>query len=119
VPRAGLEFNHPLLCRVVAAHEGSLPKSWGLVDVSAPNVVVSSLKPAKDGGIALRVYESAGRPAAGTAVKLNADVSEANEADLLETVQGRSPVADGAVRVDLGPFQIKTLILRTKSSGAH
>ena len=27
--RDGWEFNHPLVCRTVLPHEGSLPKSWG------------------------------------------------------------------------------------------
>ncbi|APW59384.1 alpha-mannosidase [Paludisphaera borealis] len=119
VPRAGLEFNHPLLCRVVGSHEGGLPKTWGFVEVSAPNVVVSSLKPARGGGIALRIYETAGRPAPATTIKVHANVAAASEADLLENVQGRSPIADGAVRVDLVPFQIKTIVLQAKSLEVH
>jgi alpha-mannosidase len=119
VPRAGMEFNHPLLTRVVAAHEGTLPKTWGLVDVSSSNVVVSSLKPTADGGIALRIYEAAGLPAAGTTIQVHANLTEAREADLLEFPGAPAPVVDGAVRVDLTPFQIKTLVLRPKPSGAR
>ena len=43
--RDGLEFNHPLLCRAVLPHAGTLPARWGLLEVSNPNVVVSALKP--------------------------------------------------------------------------
>ena len=50
--RDGWEFNHPLVCRKVSPHQGPLPKSWGLVEVSSPNVVVSSLKPSREGDVA-------------------------------------------------------------------
>ena len=43
--RDGLEFNHPLICRKVLPHAGPLPNRWGLLEISDPNVVVSSLKP--------------------------------------------------------------------------
>ena len=48
----------PLLCRNVLPHTGSLPKRWGLVDVSNPNVVLSSLKPSRDGDVALQGLRS-------------------------------------------------------------
>ena len=70
--RDGLEFNHPLICRNVLPHAGTLPKRWGLLEVSNPNVVVSSLKPSREGDVALRVYEASGRPAPGVTIKLNA-----------------------------------------------
>lgn len=115
VARAGLEFNHPLVARIVAPHAGDLPPSRALVEVSAPNVVASSLKPARDGRIALRLYESAGRPAS-TTVKLSADLAEASEADLLETEGKALDLADGAFRVELTPYQIKTIVLRAGPS---
>ncbi|MDG3006373.1 alpha-mannosidase [Paludisphaera mucosa] len=114
VPKAGLEFNHPLIARTVGSHEGSLPTSRAFVDVSAPNVVVSSLKPARGGGVALRLYETSGRPAPATVVKLPADIVAAGEADLLENVPALAAVAAGSVSVDLAPFQIKTLVLQRK-----
>ncbi len=60
----------PCVCRPVLPHEGPLPKSWGLVEVSSPDVVVSSVKPTRDGEVALRVYEAAGRAAPGVSIKL-------------------------------------------------
>ena len=82
--RDGLELNHPLICQNVSLHPGALPKRWGLLDVSDPNVVVSSLKPTRDGDMALRIYEASGRPAAGVAIKLRARVLAAHEANLME-----------------------------------
>ena len=80
--RDGWEFNHPLLCRTVLPHEGSLPKSWGLLEVSSPDVVVSSLKPSRDGDVALRVYEASGRAADGRDVKLRAKILAARRGQL-------------------------------------
>ena len=34
--RDGLEFNHPLICRKVLPHAGTLPDRWGLLEVSNP-----------------------------------------------------------------------------------
>ena len=82
--REGLEFNHPLLCRQVAPHPGPLPKRWGLLDVSAPNVVVSSLKPGKEGTGLLRVYEAAGKSTAAVSIQLHAELLSANETNLME-----------------------------------
>ena len=58
--RDGLEFNHPLICRKVLPHPGPLPARWGLLEISNPGVVVSALKPARDGDAVLRIYEAAG-----------------------------------------------------------
>ncbi len=110
--RDGLEFNHPLICRNVLAHAGSLPNRWGLLEVSDPNVVVSSLKPTRDGELALRVYEAAGQPAPGVMIKLRANVLSAREANLLEDVGAELKTEGNTVRLDLTPFEIRTIRLR-------
>jgi len=110
--RDGLELNHPLVCQTALPHPGSLPKRWGLVEVSSPDVVVSSLKPSRGDGVALRVYEAAGRPASGVTIKLNTKVLSARAANLLED-PGEKIKSDGnAVQIDLHPFEIKTILLR-------
>jgi alpha-mannosidase len=110
--RDGLEFNHPLLCRKVLPHAGSLPARWGLLEVSSPNVVVSALKPGRRGATVLRVYEAAGRPAPGVKISFKAKVAEARSANLLEDPEGTLKVEDDAVAFDLRPYQIRTLWLR-------
>jgi len=110
--RDGLELNAPLLCRKVLTHPGSLPARWGLLDVSNPSLVVSSLKPTRDGDVALRVYEATGRPAAGVTVKLRAKLLSAREANLLEDAGGELKTDGDAVQFDLHPFEIKTVRLR-------
>jgi alpha-mannosidase len=58
VVREGWAFNHPLICRQVLPHAGPLPQRWGLLDVSHQSVVVTALKPGRDGAAVLRVYEA-------------------------------------------------------------
>jgi alpha-mannosidase len=108
----GWEFNHPLLCRQVLPHSGSLPARWGLLEVSSPSVVVSALGPGREGTVFLRVYEAAGRPASGVTIKLRAKVVWARTSNLLEDLTEGIPVADGTVSFDLHPFEIKTIGLR-------
>jgi alpha-mannosidase len=110
--RDGWELNHPLICRSVLAHGGSLPNRWGLLEVSSPDVVVSSLKPTRDGEVALRVYEAAGRPAQGVTIKLRARVLSARDANLLEDAGADLKTEGDGLRLDLTPFEIKTIRLR-------
>jgi alpha-mannosidase len=110
--RDGLEFNCPLICRAVLPHAGPLPGRWGLLEISNPNVVVSALKPARDGAAVLRVYEAAGRPASGVKIAMHAKVVSARTANLLEDPQRELNVDGDAVTIDLRPFQIQTILLR-------
>jgi alpha-mannosidase len=110
--RDGLEFNHPLICRNVLPHVGPLPARWGLLEVSSPHVVVSALKPARDGDAVLRLYEAAGRPASGVKITVHAKVELARTANLLEDPEGELKVEGDSVTVDLRPFEIKTIRLR-------
>ncbi len=110
--RDGWEFNHPLVCRNVSPHEGTMPKSWGLVEISNPAVVVSSCKPTKDGEVALRVYEASGRAAAAVSIKLNATILAARQANLMEDAGADINTQNNSVQFDLRPFEIKTIRLR-------
>ena len=112
IVRAGWELNHPLLCRNVSTHSGALPRRWGLIDIGNPNVVVSSLKPTAGGDVALRIYESSGRPAPAVAIKFRAKVQRAHEANLMDDPGTPLSAAGDTVRLDLGPFEIKTIRLR-------
>jgi alpha-mannosidase len=112
IPRDGLELNHPLLARLAAPHEGDLPGRWGFVEVSATNILVSDLKPAQGGGVALRLYEATGQPARAVTIKLNAQVASAKDANLLEDPGQSLPVNGSVVRVDFHPFEIKTILFR-------
>ena len=112
IVHAGWELNHPLLCRNVSTHVGALPRRWGLIDIGNPNVVVSSLKPTAGGDVAVRIYESSGRPAPAVAIKFRAKVESAHESNLIEDPGTPLSAARDTVRLDLGPFEIKTIRLR-------
>ena len=115
VSRAGMEFNHPLIVRKAALHAGSLPKRWGLIDISQPNVMLSAFKPGKDGTTVIRVYETDGRGAKGVQIKLNATVLSASDANLMEDAGTKLNVQDNTFRFDLHPFEIKTFSLRLEA----
>lgn len=118
VYRAGWEFNHPLLARKVAPHEGQLPRRWGLLDISAPDIVASALMPGPDGSVMLRIYEASGRPANGVEIKLHVPVSSAFETNLLGDEIRPLPAAGDTLRLDLRPYEIKTLKLKLRSPEA-
>src|SRR5262249_49863353 len=110
--RAGLEFNQPLIVRKVASHSGDLPKRWELLEVSPANVVLSALKPAKDGSTVVRVYEANGQATTGAALKLHSKLISATEANLMEDAGAKLKIEQESVRFDLHPFEIKTFKLR-------
>ncbi|MEO6966472.1 MAG: glycoside hydrolase family 38 C-terminal domain-containing protein [Acidobacteriaceae bacterium] len=107
--RAGLELNNPLLVYPLDQHPGKLPGKWGLLDISASNVVMSALMPSEDGhGVIVRVYEAAGQPAAGVKIHFSESLASASEVNLMEKRLQPMAVQENSIRFDLRPFQIKT-----------
>jgi alpha-mannosidase len=118
VYRDGLEFNNPLVCYKVPPHDGLLPKRWGLLEVSHPNMVLSALKPGPDGTTVVRVYEATGRATEHAKLTVRAKVLSVRECNLLEDV-GRELKADqNTVQFDLPAFTIKTFALKLESASA-
>jgi alpha-mannosidase len=109
--REGQAFNQPLVARTAEVHAGPLPRGWGFLRVSQANVVVSALKPGERGGVVLRVYEAAGIAARGVIIDLPDNLVAAGAVNLME--DPLEPLAfDGAqLRLDLRPFEIRTLRL--------
>ena len=112
VVQEGRQFLDPLIARVVAPHEGPLKSGWGFLEISTPNVVVSDVTAARDRGIVVRVYESAGKAASQVHLKLSAPVTGAREVNLLEDPGKTLTVQDQGVRFDLHAYEIKTLLLQ-------
>ncbi len=112
VYKAGWEFNHPLLACKVSTHGGGLPRRWGLLEISSPNVVASALIPGNDGSVMLRVYEATGRPANGVEIRFHVPVSSAFETNLLGDEVRPLPAAQDTLHLDLRPYEIKTLKLK-------
>jgi alpha-mannosidase len=109
--RAGLEYNHPLIARSAEPHAGVLPKVWGLLGISSSRVVVSAVKPSRDGGIAVRVYEPAGLPVQGARLQFAIPVARVREANLLEEPGRGMTIQDNGFSFDLRPFEIKTFAI--------
>jgi alpha-mannosidase len=109
--RAGWEINNPLIVRKVTAHAGSLPKRWGWLEVSQPNVIVSALKPGRDGSVILRVYEASGRPSVGVSIKLHSELTSVHEANLMEDAGRELRTEQNSFQFDLHPYEIKTFKL--------
>jgi alpha-mannosidase len=95
----------------MSMHSGGLPRRWGLLEISQPNVVASALMPGPDGSVMLRVYEASGRPAKGVEIKFHVPVGSALETNLLGDDGQPLPVAHDTLRLDIGPYEIKTLRL--------
>ena len=112
--RHGLAFNNPLITQKSPSHAGSLPKRWGLLNVSHPNCVISALKPGKEGTTILRVYEASGSPASGVRIQFQPEIASANEANLMEDPGTKLDVASNTLSFDLSPFEIKTFRLRLR-----
>jgi alpha-mannosidase len=115
VYRDGWALNHPLLCRNVRPHAGSLPKRWGLLEVSTHNVAVSALKPGQAGDVVLRVYEAAGQATSAVTIRFSTDVLGARVTNLLEDALEDLPVQNRVVTFNLRPFEIKTIRLRLRA----
>ncbi|HBE42700.1 MAG TPA: hypothetical protein DDW27_16155 [Bacteroidales bacterium] len=115
VYRHGLEYNNPLLCRKSGIHEGKLPKVWGMLEVSKPNVVITAMKPGKEGTTIVRLYEASGEATPGVTLKSMAKIVSANEANLVEDTGIKMKVTGDTIQFDLKPFEIKTFKLRFKA----
>jgi alpha-mannosidase len=111
--QSGLELNNPLLVRPLEQHPGKLPKNWGLLEVSAPDVVVSALMPAEDGhGVIARVYEAAGQPAANVKIHFSGRIAEPSEVNFMEEKIQSIASQDNSIHFDLRPYEIKTFRLQ-------
>jgi alpha-mannosidase len=112
--RDGLELNHPLIVRKTTPHLGILGKSWGLVEVSNPNLVVSALKPGSDGSLILRLYEATGSSAAGVRVRLSPGLVSASEVNLMEDDVKPLAIQGDSFQFDTRGYEIKTFKLKIK-----
>ncbi|NLG26620.1 MAG: hypothetical protein GX557_01830 [Chloroflexi bacterium] len=112
VYRRGLEFNNPLIAQTVDAHAGNLPARWGWLEVSAPNLVISAVKPGREGRVVVRLYEAAGEQTVGARLRLHSGVVAAQEANLLEDPGQTLPCEADVVTFDMRPWEIKTIDLR-------
>jgi alpha-mannosidase len=126
---AGQAFTAPLVGVVTEPHAGTLPHETSLLSVHPEGAaVVTAVKPvgaplasgrtpAPPGeGIAVRLYEPAGR-AANVRLEIAVPIGSAARADLLD--RETEPLAveeDGSVWLDLEPCEVATVLLRPTGS---
>ena len=113
--RKANELNEPLVARVVTAHAGALQPARSFVSISPTNIVTTALKKAEDDDtLILRFYEANGRSGEAT-VRTSLPVKYYVETDLMERpTSGKMPIKNGAFRVPIGKFEIKTFKLLAK-----
>ncbi len=114
VYRDGLEFNNALICHKTGLHDGRLPKTWNLLDLSHPNVVITAVKPGREGSTIVRLYEASGNATTGVTLKSRLPIKSVQEASLIEDAIKPLKAEGNSFRFDLGPFEIKTFKLQLK-----
>jgi alpha-mannosidase len=109
-------LNMPRRVVPLPARPGPLPATGTLVTADTPNVQVAAVKPAEDGPgtTAVRLFETVGSR---TRVTLDGRLVAGRwcRADLLERPLGEW--STGPVTLELGPFEIATLLLAQGRSG--
>ncbi|MFC5266695.1 NEW3 domain-containing protein [Kribbella qitaiheensis] len=124
LPARGQEFSSPLLAATTTAHDGLLPSTHSLLQVSPErDVLLSTLKPAGNPiahgsggavdpreGVTLRLIEATGLGASAT-VTSAVPITGACHADLLESRGAPVEVADGKFVVELAGSAVDTFVL--------
>jgi alpha-mannosidase len=109
----GYRLNQPLLAFQSSSHEGTLGKTFSLLNVSSSRVRVLTLKKAEESDeVVLRLVEMDGQPARAVQVKFAAPVIAAREINGVELPVGEATVADGALVTDFTPFQVRSFALK-------
>ena len=113
--RHGAQFNAPLIALTAAGHDGPLPPRMSFAEVSADNVVLSTLR-SSEGGTVVRVYEAQGRSTQGARLRLFRPIRRCCRTNLIETECQAVEIEDNrkGFRFDLNPFEIKTFRVDTE-----
>jgi len=108
--KVALEFNNPLIPIKTTKHEGVLPKEYSFISMEPENLVLTAVKRSKE-GILIRFYEAEGRSTRGK-ITFFKEVGSAWKANLLEREIERLEAKGKEVPVEVGPFEIVTVILK-------
>jgi alpha-mannosidase len=121
IVRVGHDFNNPLVSRVLEAHPGQLPATTSLIEVEPASVVLTVLKPGgvpqarmagmeldPTQGVALRLYESSGRPTMAT-IRARWPIAAASYTNVLEEDSRPLLPSGTTLEVRLEPYEIVTI----------
>ncbi|MBX3255339.1 MAG: hypothetical protein KF862_14455 [Chitinophagaceae bacterium] len=112
VYKEGFEFNAPLLCIKTDRHKGKLLRRWGLLELSHPNVVITSVRKNERGAVIIRMYEAAGKAEEHVSLKLNLKPRSVSACNLMEDEQETVVSKNGMFQFSIKPFEIKTFSIR-------
>ncbi len=115
--RAALAQQNPFVAGPVTGRVGFYPEtSHNLVNLTDPNVLLWSIKPAEDGleraGIALRVWNLSSRPAAFKVRFPGLTMVTAQYATHVETPLGNAAVEGGQLNAHAAPHALETFLIR-------
>jgi alpha-mannosidase len=111
VPPSAYDLNDPLILRRVHGGMANARSLGSLVSVSAPYVIIETVKLAEDGnGLIVRLYENQ-RNRGRITVKAGFALAEAYQCNLLEERERALEIADNQIALDVTPYQIVTLRL--------
>lgn len=113
VVRKAEVLNQPLQAYVVPKHKGMYGRSFSLVEPLNDNVALRALKQAEDSyAYVVRFYETSGLEPQLTKVRFAADIVEAVELNGNEEVIGQALVSGNALEFEIGPYCMKTYLVR-------
>lgn len=111
----GQEFNNPLIVHKTSIHPGKFPGSWGCLNLSHKNILISALKPAEQQGVVVRMYEASGVDSPEVKVVLPQHIVSAEEINFLEDALHPLRIEDSMITLDFHPFEIKSIRLKQTS----
>ena len=116
-------FNQPLIGVQAGSQTGVLGRSFSFLALGAEHVAVQALKQAEDSDeIIVRLVERAGIHHEAVPLSFVAEVITAREVDGAEQPLGELTVEHGTLRVDMRPWQLRTLAVRLRppvQAGPH
>ena len=113
IPSRAARINQPLIAFQPPKAFGALGRSFAMLRVSTPQVMLKALKKAEDGGeVIVRLQELEGRPVDKVEVSLAGPIISAREVTGDEQPRGMADVEDGKLVVKMGPYQPRTFALR-------
>lgn len=116
--RFALEHQNPFVTSLVTGGSGYPETSYSLVNISDPNVVLWSLKPAEEGigqGVIARVYNVSNQATNATLQLVN-PIASANRTSHIETNLDSAALVDGNLSLSLTPQQYQTFRLFTSDA---
>ena len=109
VVQMAYDLNRPMTAVPVAAQDGTLADRYSLVSVSAPNVILETVKKAEDSdALILRMYEAYNQKSTAT-ITLGFVPKRVTLVDLMENEIGEVEVCGNSFKLPVKPFEIVTV----------